>query len=175
MNAHLELEALPHPDPQVRRLGFDLSHPYVEQCWAAVMGPSGIAILRRLPVMWTQDMPARIQADDFARSLGLGQGTGEHRRFHRALDRLTQFGLAEWLERGQTLGVYTEVPPLSGHQLARQSGWTRAAHERLLGGHLDHLAAGQGLNAQVTEITSRLDRLQRGTPQPLPPSRALGR
>jgi hypothetical protein len=175
MNTHLELEALPHPDPQVRRLGFDLSHPYVEQCWAAVIGPSGIAILRRLPVLWTQNMPARIPADDFAGSLGLGHSTGENGRFYRALDRLTQFRLAEWLEPGQTLGVYTEVPPLSAHQVARQPEWTRAAHEHLLGGHLDHIASGQALAAQVTEITSRLDRLEHKTPEPLPATRALGR
>jgi len=142
-----------------------------------VIGPSGIAILRRLPVLWTQEMPARIPADEFARTLGLGPGAGagQNSRFHRALDRLTHFRLAEWVEPATTFGVYTEVGPLTAHQLARQPEWTRAAHERLLGGHLDHIATGQDLTAQVTEITSRLDRLQHGTPQPLPPSRALGR
>ena len=71
----LELAAAPHPDPRVCRAGFDLTHPYVEQCWGAVIGPSGLAIMRRLPVLWTEREPARIGADELAHSLGLGGGT----------------------------------------------------------------------------------------------------
>ena len=174
MDTQLELQALPHPDPKVRRFGFDLTDPYVEQCWGAVVGPSGIAILRRLPVLWTHQEPAHMPPDELARTLGLGPGTGLRGRFNRALERLTQFRLAEWVEHGAVLGIYTEVGPLSDRQVSRLSEWTQAAHERLLGDHLDGIAAVTDYRAQVTEITTRLDRFERPTPQ-LPPSKAVGR
>ena len=125
MDTQLELQALPHPDPKVRRFGFDLTDPYVEQCWGAVVGPSGIAILRRLPVLWTHQEPAHMPPDELARTLGLGPGTGLRGRFNRALERLTQFRLAEWVEHGAVLGIYTEVGPLSDRQVSRQSERTR--------------------------------------------------
>ena len=90
METNLELHARPHPDAQVRRLGFDVAHPYVEQCWGAVVGPSSVAILRRMPVLWTQQEPALLPSDALAQTLGLGPGTGQHGRFSRALDRLAQ-------------------------------------------------------------------------------------
>ena len=85
MDTQLELQALPHPDPKVRRFGFDLTDPYVEQCWGAVVGPSGIATLRRLPVLWTHQESAHMPPDELARTLGLGPGTGLRGRFNRAL------------------------------------------------------------------------------------------
>ena len=34
----LALHAVPHPNPKVRRVGFTLDDPYVEQVWAGVIG-----------------------------------------------------------------------------------------------------------------------------------------
>ena len=31
-----------NPDPRVQRVGFDLTDPYVEQCWGPVVGPSAM-------------------------------------------------------------------------------------------------------------------------------------
>jgi TrwC relaxase len=44
----LAIHAVPHPNPKVRRVGFALDDPYVEQVWAGVIGPSGLLVLRRL-------------------------------------------------------------------------------------------------------------------------------
>jgi hypothetical protein len=175
MDAQLELHARPHPDARVRRLGFDLTHPYVEQCWGAVIGPSSVAILRRLPVLWSEHEPALLPADALARTLGLGPSAGAHGRFNRALDRLAQFHLAEWLEPESAIAVYSEVAPFSDRRLARVPEWTRDAHERLLGAHLDRIATVKDYGSQVTEITARLDRFERPTSNSLPPSKALGR
>lgn len=173
MDTPLELHALPHPDPRVRRLGFDLTHPYVEQCWSAVVGPSGIAILRRLPALWAHEEPARLPAGELARSLGLGSGTGQQDRFPRSVQRLVQFRLAVWLEQGAALGVYSEVAPMAEHHLRRVPDWTRSTHERLLGDHLDLIASG-GRSTQVTGISVRLDRLQQAA-APHQRTSALGR
>jgi hypothetical protein len=129
----LEITALPNPDRAVREAGFDLTHPYVEQCWGALIGPSGAAILRRLPLLWAESEPAVVDARDLA-GLGLGAGAGEVSRFNRALDRLNHFHLAVWTDRGHAIGVYTQVPPVTEPRMARLPDWTRQAHA----GHLDH-------------------------------------
>ena len=49
-----------HPDARVQRLGFDLSDPYVEHCWGPVIGPSATLLLRRIPTLWTDWVPATI-------------------------------------------------------------------------------------------------------------------
>ena len=179
MDDHLDLHAVPHPDARVRRLGFDLTHPYVEQCWGAMIGPSGVAILRRAPVLWTAAEPARVPAGELARSLGLGSGTGVHGRFPRALGRLVAFRFAEWVDDGRGLGIYTEVPPLGPKQVARLPEWCQAAHDRLLGAHLDAIAAGSTTPMTsppaAVSITARLDRLQHSTPSPATALDGLGR
>ena len=151
----LELTAARHPDRRVGRLGFDLRHPYVEQCWGAAIGPSAVALLRRLPVLWAEGEPARVDAGQLAQSLGLGAGAG---RLGRSLDRTVRFGLAEWAAPGQALRIYTEVPPLTERRLARLPEWTQRAHGRLLAEHLDRLAV--VATPGVSAITARLDRFQ---------------
>ncbi len=171
----LELAAAPHPDPRVRRAGFDLTHPYVEQCWGAVVGPSALAVMRRLPVLWPEREPARLGFYELAQSLGLGGGTGPNSRLRRTLDRTVRFGLAEWAQPGRTLEVYTEVPPLQAHRLDRLPDWSRQAHERLLDRHVEQLAGVTSPRPEVAAITARLDRLERPSGPGLAPVSAFGR
>jgi hypothetical protein len=159
----------------VRRAGFDLTHPYVAQWWGAVIGPSGLALLRRLPVLWTEREPARIGADELAHSLGLGGGTAQNSRLQRTLERTVRFGLAECDQPGQTLSVYTEVSPLLGRRLDRLPEWSRRAHDRLLGQHVDRLAGLTEPTPGVTAVTARLDRLRHPTGPGLAPVPVLGR
>lgn len=60
------------PTPRVQRVGFDLTDPYVEHCWSAVIGPTSTLLLRRLPALWIARVPIDIGASDLSRSLGLG-------------------------------------------------------------------------------------------------------
>jgi hypothetical protein len=159
-NDVLTLTPTEHPDARVRRVGFDLTDPYVEQCWGPVIGPSATMLLRRLPTLWTEQVPAVVARDELGRSLGLGGGTGSHSRLMNAIERTVRFGLATWDEQAQALDVYRQVPGLSERRLERLPEWTRRAHDRLvdarvrqLGGHDDH-------SPGVPTITSRLDRLQ---------------
>ena len=57
-----------------------------------MIGPSGLALMRRLPVLWTEREPARIGADELAHSLGLGGGTAPNSRLQRTLERTVRFG-----------------------------------------------------------------------------------
>jgi hypothetical protein len=164
----IELAAGNHPDPRVRGAGFDLNHPYLEDCWAPIIGPSAVTFLRRLPVLWQHAEPAVINADDLARSLGLGPAGGRWSRFHRAVERIVGFGLAEWTEPDRALTVYQELSPLAEHQLAKLPDWSRRAHDTLLAAHIDRLAqpyrtadATTPAPTPVTHLTTRLDRLPR--------------
>src|SRR3546814_11312313 len=72
-----------HPDPRVQRVGFDLTDPYVEQCWSAVVGPTSVLLLRRLPTMWMARVPVEMGASELSQTLGLGVGVGKNSRLDR--------------------------------------------------------------------------------------------
>ncbi len=132
----IDLHAVPHPLGPVHRAGFGLDHPYLEQCWAPVVGPSSVLLLRHCVSLWQEATPARVVAEDLARQIGLGRGTGRHSPMWHTIERLVKFRFASMAIPGE-LEVYTEVPPVSGHQLDRMPSWSRRQHDRLLGQHLD--------------------------------------
>lgn len=45
----IRFHGVPHPEPRIRQVGFSLDHPYVEQCWTPVLGPTSVLLLRRYP------------------------------------------------------------------------------------------------------------------------------
>lgn len=168
-----------HPDPRVQRVGFDLTDPYVEQCWGPVIGPSATLLLRRMPTLWTERVPATITHGELARSLGLGAGAGPNSRLMHSIDRVVRYGLATWHEEGRSLDVYLQAPGLEPHRLDRLPEWTQRAHERLLGDHVKQIGGREETGPKVATITARLDRLQRArTIKPATPpaaTRAIGR
>ena len=156
----LQFTPVDHPDARVRRIGFDLTDPYIERCWSAVIGPSSTLLLRRLPTLWIARVPAEIDAGELSRSLGLGAGAGERSRLASTLERLVNFGLARPAPDGAGLDVYRQVPPLTQRQLAGVPEWTRDAEDRLLGAHVTQIDDSTRHHANVVSITARLDRLQ---------------
>lgn len=172
--AVLELHPVPHPDPGVARAGFELSDPYLEACWAPVVGPSSTLLLRQCPERWKAGVPARVEAADLARSIGLGRGTARNSPLTRTLERLERFGFVHRVSATE-LSVYTEVPPVPGRQLDRLPAWNRSRHEDLLGAHLDALsraaASPQTAGAPHMQMSQRLTHLR--TAGPKPPGRHL--
>lgn len=168
-----------HPDERVQRIGFDLTDPYVEQCWSAVVGPSATLLLRRLPSLWVERVPAEIGASELSRSLGLGVGVGERSRLTNTLDRLVRFRLARPSPDGAGLDVYRQAAPLSPRHLDRVPQWTRGTHERLFSAHLEQMDDVARHQANVASIGARLDRIQHGTGRSAsgisPHGQALGR
>jgi hypothetical protein len=166
----LAIHAVPHPNPKVRRVGFTLDDPYVEQVWAAVIGPSALLVLRRLPMLWREREPAVVDLRELGQSLGLGPSLARSGRTWKTIERPVGFGMAHWLP-GDELGVRTQVAPLSGRQLARAPEWTRRVHDRLLGTHLDRVALAQTDRTlepdrflETARITARLGHLQHRRP-----------
>lgn len=160
----LSFTPVDHPDQRVQRIGFDLTDPYVEQCWSAVVGPSSTLLLRRLPALWVTRVPAEIGASDLSRSLGLGPGVGDRSRLANTLTRLVQYRLARPAPDGAGFDVYQQVAPLSHRQLARVPEWTHDTHERLFGTHLELIDTLAQHRASVASMGARLDRLQHGPP-----------
>ena len=146
-----------HPDARSRRIGFDLTDPYIERCWSAVIGPSSTLLLRRLPTQRIARVPADIDAGELSRSMGLGAGAGERSRLAPTLERLVNLGLARPAADRAGLDVYRQVPPLTQRQLARLPEWTRDAEERLLGAHLTQVDDSTRHHANVVSITACLE------------------
>lgn len=158
----LTIHAAPHPNAQVCQVGFELGHPYVEQVSAGIIGPTSVLLLRRLPLLWRQQEPARVQAGELARSLGLGSHTtSSPSRLWRTIERLRQFGFARQGPDG-AVEVFAQVPALTPRQVARLPEWSQEAHHRLLGQHLDRLAgtASPSTTVPAPDLGARLDRLE---------------
>ena len=169
-----------HPDQRVRRVGFDLSDPYVEQCWSAVVGPSSTLLLRRLSELWRHEVPAEIPAAELRRSLGLGAGTGPNSRLAATTDRLVHFGLVRQGSSPGGFDVFLEVAPLRPRRLDRAPEWTRSAHERLLSAHLERFdgVAQQTVAPTAAATATELDRFRNRATEsavaPTPAREALG-
>lgn len=175
----LDLHAIPHPAAPIRQAGFPLDDPYLEHCWTPVIGPSSVLLLRRCAWLWREATPARITTEELARQLGLGRGTGRSSSVWHTIERVASFRFAAMPTPGE-LHVYTEVPPVSPHQLEHLPGWCQDEHERLLGRHLDTLArsAGQAPPQPDTAPPSHLrmaDRLDRLANKPSPAAPILSR
>ena len=169
----LTFHPVEHPDPRVQRVGFDLTDPYVEFCWGPVVGPTATLLLRRLPVLWVERVPATITHGELARSLGLGSGAGENSRLMRTIDRLVLFRFAR-RDTDHTINVYRQAPPLGTRQLERLPEWSVRTHERLLDAHVHHIGERDNTADRVATITARLDRLQRpATLEPTAPTTPL--
>jgi hypothetical protein len=152
----------------VRRVGFALDEPYVEEVWVGVIGPSVLLALRRLPVLWREREPALVDLRELGQSLGLGPSLARSGRMWRTIERLVGFGMAHWLLCDE-LGVRTDVAPLCGRQLARVLGCTRQVHDRLVGMHLDRLALAHTDRTLGPPRPVPRDRPPR--PPPVPPPR----
>ena len=135
----LEVHPVRHWLAQVRQAGFPLDHPYLEQCWTPVLGPTSVLLLRRCNALWADATPARVPVAQLSGQLGLGRGTAPSSHIWRTVRRLVDNGFALDAAPGE-LHVYTEVPPVPARLLARTPAWCRQAHDRLLGEHLDALA-----------------------------------
>lgn len=139
----LEVHPAPHPKLEVHRAGFPLDHPYLEQCWTPVLGPSSVLLLRRVPLLWRESAPAQVDVGELGAQLGLGRGDGRHSTMGRTVERIVRFRFANWSEPG-VLDVFTEVPPLPERHLDRVPRWCVERHEQLLTTHLEALARQAG-------------------------------
>jgi hypothetical protein len=155
----LRLHGVSHPSPEVHQAGFPLDHPYIEQCWTGVLGPTCTLLLRRFPTLWRQALSVEVQSGEFARSLGLGDSTGRTGQLFKTLRRLERFGFVVADGPGDW-DVYTEAPPLGDRHLSRAAEWTVERHHELLTDHLHQLSRA----AVPGGVAHRLNRLSSSAP-----------
>ena len=152
----LEVHPAPHPKLEVHRAGFPLDHPYLEQCWTPVLGPSSVLLLRRVPLLWRESAPAEVDLGDLGAQLGLGRGDGRHSPMARTIERIVRFRFASSSQPG-VLDVFTEVPPLPERHLDRVPQWCVERHEQLLSAHLESLGRQAGGPAAPAALPFRPD------------------
>lgn len=92
----LVVEAL--PDPVVEAMGHDPRSAYAHDYWLPILGPSALAVIRKLIERLEADGErTTVDVAELAASVGLGSHAAPSRnsRIVATLNRLCQFGLAE--------------------------------------------------------------------------------
>lgn len=118
-------------EPLEGSCSFSAHSAYVEQVWASAIGPTALLALRSaVRLASSNGGTATVGLPDFARSLGLGAGTGRNAPVSRSLARLETFGLALGFPGG--LAVRAQLPPLRYRQLMRAPRPVQLLHERYL-------------------------------------------
>ncbi len=106
----------------------------------SVVGPTAWWRCGAVVAMLEADkIPVTVELPDFARSIGVGAGTGNNAVIRKALQRLEHFGLARPIEGGYA--VRTWVAPLIERQLARASQRVRLVHSRMMAQRYRHRAS----------------------------------
>ena len=118
----------PWDDEITDELGHDPRSAYVERFWLGTLGPSSTWLLRAI-AYGLEASPAgfELSSADTARVLGLGERTGRHSPFVRAVGRLCQFELAR--VRAETLVARRSVPWLDQRQVRRLPVAIQAEHQ----------------------------------------------
>ena len=148
----------PLVDPTLDRVGFPLEHPYVEQVWLSVVGPTSVLALRHFGRQLEVE-PAGVTVDlvELSRSLGLqakdSVEIGRNSQLGRTIDRLIQFHFGAWIGE-ERLGVHRKVPAVTSHRVERLPGSVRSVHHELLGEHLDGLARAGATPVRTTSPTA---------------------
>lgn len=133
-----ELRLTPLPSPASAGPRFALDHRYIELVYVAVLGPSGVVLLRRAGFLFAPDPEGvTVDAAQLAQDIGVrsssGRPLGKQATLRRALDRLVRANLAEWLGP-EHVGIRTSVPPLASKALRRLPDSIRELHEALVSG-----------------------------------------
>ena len=98
--------------------GYPITHPYVEDLYVPIVGPSTYLLLRLLDRMADEHPDTfTLSLDEIAHRLGLGN-KGRSSRMIRTIDRLCSFRLAVRISP-DTIVVPRQLPPLTNHQLDR--------------------------------------------------------
>jgi len=126
----LTLRPISRPRGSADAVWFPLEHPYVERCWTSVVGPTGVALLRRAAVLFSASSHPTIDLVDVAQDLGI-TGSDAGRRMQRTLLRLERLGFIA-RPSSDEVEVYIDVPPLPAREVRRSSPALRAVHANLL-------------------------------------------
>jgi hypothetical protein len=109
--------------------GHDPRSAYAETFWLPLLGPSATFLVRRIAAGFERS-PAGfvLEADDAARSLGLGAKGGRRSPFNRTLGRLAQFRML-YVEGDDVVLARRKLPGLTRTQVGKLPAPLREAHQ----------------------------------------------
>jgi hypothetical protein len=122
-----------NPSNTARAYGISPLDPYVEWCWTPVVGPTTVALVRRVAAL-VDAGEASIPCADMGRLLGI-QASDEltpSSPLTRTMRRAQQFGLAFWGPDQPgvyvTFGIFDQMPVLRARNLQRLPLLLRQRH-----------------------------------------------
>jgi hypothetical protein len=122
-----------NPSNTARAYGISPLDPYVEWCWTPVVGPTTVALVRRVAALVNAG-EERIACSDMGRLLGI-QASDElspSSPLTRTMRRAQQFGLAFWGPEQPgvyvTFGIFDQMPVLRARNLQRLPLLLRQRH-----------------------------------------------
>ena len=132
MSAAETIRFEPWPDPEVESYGFPVRSAYVEFCYAGVVGPTGLLVLRLVAAMiaGAGGKGVTLELAELAHCLGVSAGTGHASLMRRTLRRLENFGLL--LELPDGYAARLALRPLSKRQLRLAPATVQRLHERFM-------------------------------------------
>ena len=92
----IRLTRRPHTNRSAHACGIEPTDPYLEWCWGPCVGPSTVALVRRVAELTSTTGEAPLPFPDLGRLLGLGSAEvpSPNSKLVRTLVRAEQFGLA---------------------------------------------------------------------------------
>ena len=103
-----QLTVIRYPDDLVERHGYGPDHPYPEEVWTSILGPSTLLLWRRLAraVLHAADTPITLPTTELLAAVGLGTGLAKNSVGARTIARMVAFDLARQAgPHGQLLAV----------------------------------------------------------------------
>ena len=117
----------PHIDPRPAD-GFPLLHPYLEQVWLPILGPSAVLVLRNLGRHFGADLnPYEADLDRVAVEVGLGVGDGRHAPIRKVINRLIRYHHAAYINPTR-IEIHALTRPVNERGLDKLPAAARHAH-----------------------------------------------
>jgi hypothetical protein len=105
-------------DPVVDQRGFPGLSLYADLFWLPIIGPSSLALFRRVNVhLRPNEHACEFRFEVLSSALGLGRGASKNAPLPRAIDRCVRFGLAK-RTGANSFAVRRFVSPISRHHLS---------------------------------------------------------
>lgn len=126
------LNLLPWEDAAIERIGFDARSEYAETFWLPILGPSTLLLLRNIAQRFdTEPDGLTLNIAATADALGIGSRQGRNSAFHRSINRIVNFGMAQTID-DSTLAVRRLLPQLHSGQRRRLSPRNQRLHDRFV-------------------------------------------
>ena len=131
-----QLTVIRYPDELVEQHGYGPDHPYPEEVWTSIIGPSTLLLWRRLAraVLHAADTPVTLPTTDLLAAVGLGTGLAKNSVGARTIARMVAFDLARQAgPHRQLLAVRTHLYQVPQHRLDRLPHPARQYHRQITG------------------------------------------